>query len=176
VTAPATIVFVAGALGLVVIGRRHLTRPDHHGFWRVWGFIALLGLVCQNARVWFVAPWAAGQLASWSLLILSGMVAFTAGRQLRVLGRPLSGIEPTTALVTDGIYAHVRHPLYVSLLLLVVGSWLKDVTWAASGWAVAAAAAILATAWTEEKELVAQFGEAYRSYRRQVRGFIPGIL
>jgi protein-S-isoprenylcysteine O-methyltransferase Ste14 len=88
----------------------------------------------------------------------------------------VTGIEPTTALVTDGIYAHVRHPLYLSLVLLAAGIWLKDVTWAAGGWAVGAVAAILATAWAEEGELVAQFGEAYRAYRRRVRAFVPGIV
>ncbi|HSB89269.1 MAG TPA: methyltransferase, partial [Anaerolineales bacterium] len=147
-----------------------------HEFWRIWGFVALLGLVCRNASAWFVEPLSVRQLVSWALLIASGVVAVAGARQLRAQGSPATGIEPTTALVTEGIYAQVRHPLYLSLLLLAAGIWLKDVAWGASGWAVAAAAAILATAWVEEGELVAQFGEAYRAYRRRVRAFIPGVV
>ena len=136
----------------------------------------MLGLVCRNAFAWFAEPLAARQLMSWALLIGSGVVAMAGARQLHARGSPVAGIEPTTALVTDGIYAHVRHPLYLSLLLLAAGIWLKDVSWAASGWAVGAVAAILATARAEEGELAAQFGEAYRAYRRRVRGFIPGVV
>jgi protein-S-isoprenylcysteine O-methyltransferase Ste14 len=169
-------VFVAGSLALLVVWRRDMATPRRHEFWRIWGFVALLGLTCQNAPVWFVEPLSVRQVASWAVLILSGVLAAAGGRQLHARGRPVTGIEPTTELVTDGIYAHVRHPLYLSLLLLAAGVWLKEVTWAASGWGVAAAGAILATARAEEGELVDQFGEAYRAYQRRVRGFIPGVV
>lgn len=175
-SAVSIIVFITGTLGLLWVWRRHLARPRRHEFWRIWGFVALLGLVCSNALAWFVSPFSPRQMISWALLILSGVVAMAGARQLHARGSPVTGIEPTTALVTDGIYAHVRHPLYLSLLLLAAGIWLKDVTWAASGWAVGAVAAILATARAEEGELMVQFGEAYRAYRKRVRGFIPRFI
>lgn len=136
----------------------------------------MLGLACRNAIAWFAEPLSVRQLISWALLIASGVVAIAGARQLHARGSPVAGIEPTTVLVTEGIYAYVRHPLYLSLLLLAAGIWLKDVTWASSGWAAGAAAAILATARAEEGELVAQFGEAYRAYRQRVRAFLPGIV
>ena len=82
----------------------------------------------------------------------------------------------TTALVTTGIYAHIRHPLYASLLLLAAGAWLKDIGWASTGLAVAAWVATVATALAEEGELRRQFGEAYEVYSRRTRRFLPGIV
>jgi protein-S-isoprenylcysteine O-methyltransferase Ste14 len=102
-------------------------------------------------------------------------LAAAAGRQLRVGGRPISGIEPTTELVTDGIYRYLRHPLYISLLLLVVGVWLKNVSWASTAWGVGSGVAVWVTARREEAELGAQFGEAYRAYRARTKGYVPWV-
>jgi protein-S-isoprenylcysteine O-methyltransferase Ste14 len=172
---PSVIVFLIGALGLAVAWRRHLAAPGSHGFYRLFAFTAILGLVAWNAPAWFVEPLSLIQWISWSFLAGTLAIAWVAGRKLRRLGRPVRGIEPTTALVTSGIYGLVRHPLYASLLLLVAGTWLKDVSWASSGLALMAAAGILATARAEERELEAQFGEAYREYRARTKRFLPGV-
>src|SRR3990170_3185349 len=156
------IVFLLGAAGLAFVFRRYLTRPGRHEFWRLWAFVGLLGLVCLSARSWFVDAAPPGQLVSWILLVLSAGLAAVAGRQLRAGGRPERGIEPTTILVTEGIYRHLRHPLYLSLLLLAAGVWLKSASWASTAAAVGTALAIGQTARAEERELEAQFGEAYK--------------
>ena len=170
------IVFVLGAAGLTFVFRRYLTRPGRHEFWRLWAFVGLLGLVGLSARGWFVDAARPRQLLSWILLVLSAGLAAVAGRQLRGGGRPERGIEPTTILVTEGIYRHLRHPLYLSLLLLAAGVWLKSVSWAST---VAAAGTVLAIGQTiraEENELEAQFGQAYRDYRDRVKGIIPWLV
>ena len=169
------IVFLLGAASLAFVFRRYLTRPGRHEFWRLWAFVGLLGLVCLNAGSWFVDAARPGQLASWILLVLAAGLAAVAGRQLRVGGRPERGIEPTTILVTEGIYRHLRHPLYLSLLLLAAGVWLKSLSWASTAAATATALAIGLTARAEEKELEVQFGEAYRNYRAKAKGIIPWL-
>jgi protein-S-isoprenylcysteine O-methyltransferase Ste14 len=172
---PSLIVFLIGALGLAIVWRRHLAAPGSHGFYRFFAFTALLGLAAWNAPSWFVEPLSPIQMISWILLAGSLAVALIAGRTLRRFGRPVGGIERTTALVTSGIYGRVRHPLYGSLLLLAAGAWLKDVSWASSGLALFAAVAIVATAVAEERELEAQFGEAYAAYRGWTKRFLPGV-
>jgi protein-S-isoprenylcysteine O-methyltransferase Ste14 len=170
------IVFLLGAAGLVFVFRRYLTRPGRHEFWRLWAFVGLLGLACLSARSWFADAGRPGPLLSWIVLALSAVLAAVAGRQLRGGGRPERGIEPTTILVTDGIYRHLRHPLYLSLLLLAAGVWLKSVSWASTGAAAATVLALGQTIRAEESELEAQFGQSYRDYRARVKAIIPGLV
>jgi len=170
------IVFLSGAAGLAFVFRRYLTRPGRHEFWRLWAFVGLLGLACLSARSWFVDSARPGQLLSWIVLALSAGVAVVAGRHLRRGGRPERGIEPTTVLVTDGVYRYLRHPLYLSLLLLAAGIWLKSVSWVSTGVAAATFLAIGQTIRTEENELMAQFGEAYSEYRARVKAILPWLV
>ncbi|HET7012007.1 MAG TPA: isoprenylcysteine carboxylmethyltransferase family protein [Anaerolineales bacterium] len=170
---PSLIVFLLGALGLAVVWRRHLAAPSTHGFYRYFAFVGILALACRQALAWFQDPVSFRQLTSWLLLASSLALALTAGATLRRLGRPAGAIEPTKALVTEGIYRHIRHPLYASLILLAAGAWLKQVDWISTALMVGTFLAVLATARTEERELEAQFGDAYLSYRRQTGGFLP---
>lgn len=79
-----------------------------------------------------------------------------------------------TRLVTDGVYAHVRHPQYTGLFLIVFGEgvvhWPTIVSVAAFP-IIVAAYAVLAR--KEEGQMLTQFGDAYRDYLRRVPMFIP---
>jgi protein-S-isoprenylcysteine O-methyltransferase Ste14 len=77
------------------------------------------------------------------------------------------GVGDGHGLVTTGIYAKIRHPMYLGLVLLHAGyplvyrsfvAWASTLLWAA----------FIAT-WTrfEEKVLERRYGEAYRRYRRR---------
>ena len=86
-------------------------------------------------------------IISWILLVTALVPLGFGVRSLTARGKParqragepqLLGFEKTTALVTSGIYAYIRHPLYSSLLLLAWGVFFK-----APGWAGAALAIIL---------------------------------
>ena len=78
-------------------------------------------------------------------------------------------------LVTDGLYAWMRHPQYTGLYLISVGmlvQWPTIVT-------VATWPALLLIyyrlARREEREAEAQFGDAYRAYRARVPMFVPRL-
>lgn len=76
-------------------------------------------------------------------------------------------------LVTDGIYAWVRHPQYAGLFLITVGmlvQWPTIVT--AATWPVLIVV-YSRLARREEREAEAHFGDAYRAYRAQVPMFVP---
>jgi len=112
-----------------------------------------------------------------------GAVLFAAGGALRlwpvfVLGNRFSGlvaIQPGHTLVTTGIYAVIRHPSYLGLLVNSLG-------WALafrSGVGVLLCALLipplLARIHAEERLLRAQFGEAYDAYRARTSRMIPGL-
>jgi protein-S-isoprenylcysteine O-methyltransferase Ste14 len=79
-----------------------------------------------------------------------------------------------TRLVTDGVYARVRHPQYTGLFMIVFGEGVVHWPTIVS----VAALPVIVIAYTllarkEERQMLAQFGEAYRDYQRHVPMFIP---
>lgn len=89
---------------------------------------------------------------------------------------PASDRGSTERLVTTGIYRHIRHPMYSSLLFLAWGAFLKSVTIDTLILSVLASLALLSTAKTEEAENVARFGQEYRDYMERTRRFVPFLL
>lgn len=175
--------FAVLSLPVVALSRRSLRHPRSHGFPRFFAFEAILGLVVLNAPVWFARPFAAHQLASWVLLwtslplALHGFLLLRAGRPSSAAADPTNlAFENTTVLVTRGAYAHIRHPLYASLLLLAWGVALKR---PAAGSLVLAAVAtvfLVLTAKADERECLARFGPAYGAYMARTRMFLPWLL
>lgn len=78
-------------------------------------------------------------------------------------------------LVTDGVYAWVRHPQYAGLYLVTIGmfvQWPTIITVAT--WPVLLVV-YYRLARREEREAEARFGEAFRAYRARVPMFVPRI-
>jgi len=80
---------------------------------------------------------------------------------------------PAPQFTTPLLYRHVRHPLYVGLLLAF---------WAAPTmsaghlmFAVASTGYVLIGVFFEERDLIDQFGDRYRTYREQVGMLIPRV-
>jgi protein-S-isoprenylcysteine O-methyltransferase Ste14 len=107
------------------------------------------------------------------MLLGDGLIAWT----LLVFGswRLLARIEPRHHLLTTGPFGLIRHPTYLALLLVALGTFL----WIPTPWVLGALVAIVLTserrARAEERLLVATFGERYRAYRGRVRRWIPGL-
>ena len=77
-------------------------------------------------------------------------------------------------LMTDGVYGRVRHPQYTGLFLIVFGEGI--VHWPTIVSVVAFPVIVIAytmLARREERQMVEQFGDAYREYQRRVPMFIP---
>jgi protein-S-isoprenylcysteine O-methyltransferase Ste14 len=77
-------------------------------------------------------------------------------------------------LVTVGPYRWVRHPFYDAVGLAVLANSLV-----AANWFLLATGALLVTMMvirtrTEEKHLLARFGDSYRSYMERTGRFFPG--
>jgi len=91
---------------------------------------------------------------------------------LRQVWLHLRGKEYTSlGFVTPGPYRFVRHPLYVGWLIAVWAT--PTMTAAHLVFALGLTTYILIAIYFEERDLIAHFGERYRTYRRQVGMFIP---
>ena len=77
-------------------------------------------------------------------------------------------------LVTDGPYAHVRHPMYAGLIIAALGGILLYRNWTMLFLLVTFLGVTL-RARREERMLSAEFGEEWRAYCRAVRGWFPRL-
>lgn len=82
--------------------------------------------------------------------------------------------RPDGELVTGGIYAFIRHPLYASLILLGFAWALIWRSWPVLGLALVQAIFLDAKARCEERYMIARFS-GYADYRRRVKRLIPGL-
>ncbi|MDM0054136.1 methyltransferase family protein [Variovorax fucosicus] len=176
--------FVLLSAVLVYVSRGPLRQPGSHGFYRFFAWECILALVLLNLPVWDRDPLAPHQLLSWGLLIASAWLPIHAVRLLKRLGKPtqeradaaLYGFEKTSSLVTSGAFRYIRHPMYTALMLLAWGAFLKQFSWLGLGLVLAATALLFVTALRDERECLQHFGEAYRTYMRGTRRFIPFVL
>lgn len=112
-------------------------------------------------------------------LVLAGALRFAIQKRLTMkilLGLPeIAPDRYPRALITDGIYARVRHPRYAQLLIALVGyalianhlaSYIVVALWLPAIHVIVA---------LEEKELLEHFGESYANYCLRVPRFIPKI-
>ena len=128
------IAFVIATGLLVYISRASLRQAGSHGFYRFFAWECILLLFLLNVETWFVDPFSWHQIIAWTLLFACFVPLAFGVRSLRERGKPteerpgdpsLLAFEKTTALVTTGIFAYIRHPLYSSLLLLAWGIFFK---------------------------------------------------
>jgi protein-S-isoprenylcysteine O-methyltransferase Ste14 len=83
-------------------------------------------------------------------------------------------LKDSARLVTEGIYAHVRHPMYLSVLLLMAAALAADPRlWRIALWA-ALLAVLIAKARREEGYLRARFPQ-YAEYMQRTARLLPRI-
>jgi len=179
------ITFVITTALPVYISRASLRQPVSHGFYRFFAWESILALFLLNVDQWFIDPFSWHQLISWALLFASLVPLAFGVKTLRRRGHPaeerpgapsLLAFEKTTTLVTSGIYAYIRHPLYSSLLLLAWGIFFKAPGLAGGLLALVATTFLIATARADEQECLSFFGEEYQKYIGKTKRFLPFLF
>lgn len=175
------VAFALITIGLIYVSRASLLKPRSHGFYRFLAWEAILVLFLLNVDDWLRDPFCWHQLVSWFLLSISAFLVIYGALLLRWIGRRdaqredahLLDFEKTAELVTVGIYRHIRHPMYSSLLFLGWGVFFKAPSWVGGLLAAATTLSLVAAAHFEEVEDIGYFGEAYRAYMKRTKRFIP---
>jgi protein-S-isoprenylcysteine O-methyltransferase Ste14 len=185
-----------GLLSLFAIQHSGMARP---GFKRIWTRIvpepaerptyvllttlalALLFWLWQpiGGAVWTVTNPAgalalhAAYFAGWGLLLYATMLIDhfdLFGLRQAWLGFRGQSYSPRP-FATPGLYAHVRHPIYVAWAIIF---WSTP---AMSGgrllFAVVATAYMVAAVFLEERDLIGTFGDAYRRYQESTPRYFP---
>ena len=111
--------------------------------------------------------------AAW-LLVAAGIgIAAVAVGAFKRAGTGIVPFDPATALVTGGLYRYTRNPMYLGMVLLLVGvatalgslgAWLPIpvFVWIIQAWFIVG----------EERFLEQTFGESYVAYKRCVRRWL----
>ncbi len=130
------------------------------------------------------AGWGEGDALAF-VTVVAGAVLIAAGlalwawtvRLFARIGRgTLAPWDPTTHLVVEGPYRHVRNPMISAVLAILVGEGLAlgsagILVWSAAFFAVNWAYFVA----SEEPGLERRFGEEYRTYKRAVPRWLPRI-
>jgi len=176
--------FLAGSVLVVWWSRSAIRQPGSHGFYRFFAWEAILLLLVLNHEPWGKQPFSPHQTASWVLMLLSIGLALGGLLTLRRDGKAgeeradptLYGFEKTTSLVSSGLFAYIRHPMYASLLALAWGAFFQDPSLSGSLVAAFASFSLLLTAKADERECLQYFGVQYAEYKQRTWMFIPFLL
>jgi protein-S-isoprenylcysteine O-methyltransferase Ste14 len=126
-----------------------------------------------------LADYAFHPLLGWLglLVLIAALVLFRLTH--KQLGRNWSvtlETRTTHALVTDGLYGYVRHPMYSSFLLSAIAQALLLPNWIAGLSGLAGIAVLFFYRVDKEEALMTEtFGEDYRAYMQRTRRIVPWV-
>lgn len=139
--------------------------------------LLLLCIIGAFIERWLVpAPFLPPALALWTGVPIVGLALGLFGWAIVTMrggGASIPTHTATSTIVESGPYRLSRNPIYLSMILLLVGIG----CWANSIWFLtwAAVAAILLTVYVikrEEQYLERKFGAVYSTYKRRVRRWL----
>jgi protein-S-isoprenylcysteine O-methyltransferase Ste14 len=147
-------------------------------------FFLLAPGVVAGLLPWTITRWRAANASPWPLraagfaLLGAGLAVLLSAFARFVMegsGTP-APVAPTRRLVIGGMYRHVRNPMYLAVLAIVVGQalvWWRPIL---LGYAAVVTVAFVAfVRGYEEPALRRRFGDQYEAYRRAVPGWWPRL-
>jgi protein-S-isoprenylcysteine O-methyltransferase Ste14 len=148
-------------------------------------FLVLAPGVVAGLIPWVITRWRVPWTGAWvwpvaigaGVVILSGVAVLLDAfiRFARAEGTPAPP-APTAHLVVVGPYRHVRNPMYLAVLAIILGqAWLFRNGGAVVYAGIVLVAVVLFVLGYEQPTLEDEYGEEYREYRRNVRGWIPRV-
>jgi protein-S-isoprenylcysteine O-methyltransferase Ste14 len=149
------------------------------------GFLVLTpgvvaGLIPAVITGWRI-PWTGGWVSPVAIVaaiaILGGVVVLLDAfiRFARADGTPAPPM-PTGHLVVVGPYRYVRNPMYLAVLTIILGQALLFRSGGTLLYAgIVLVAVVLFVLGYEEPALESEYGDEYREYQRNVRGWVPQV-
>jgi methanethiol S-methyltransferase len=149
---PLTIYLLTGWLGEAY----PVLQPFNHKFGHLW--VVVFG----------------GSDLAWALVMGASLLLMVAGYLLLSKGwRQVHGGRGR--MITDGLYAHVCHPQYTGLFLVILGFLVQWPTLLTVLMAPILVFAYVRLARSEEQYMISHFGDNYTEYMRSVPAFFPPL-
>ena len=139
--------------------------------------IALGAVLIGLALDWLAPAYILTVLMSWEtrlpvgllLIVCGGLLAYGGFRSFGRAGTNVNPYKPSIMLSTSGVYAYLRNPMYVGLMLIVGGIGIALASdWTLVMLVVAGLTIHFGVVLREERYLAAKFGLAYEQYCKAV--------
>jgi protein-S-isoprenylcysteine O-methyltransferase Ste14 len=115
-------------------------------------------------------------LASGIALLCAVLLLGGAAFEMRKAKTNIPTWEPTLALVTDGVYARTRNPIYLAFIIFLIGTgMLFNSDWLFVMLVPFVLIIHYGVIRREERYLLARFGAPYADYMKQVPRYLLGI-
>ena len=142
---------------------------------------ARVGIVIQGIA-FFLVFWRLGSMAvaAWReavaviFFIVAAALSWSSARALGTQWRIDAGLNADHRLIQTGAYRFVRHPIYASMVALLIAVGFLN-----ARWPLFAAAVVLHLVGTEirvrteDRLLASRFGDEFRSYQNAVPAYVP---
>jgi len=150
-----------------------LVKIDKRARWGVFLQCLAYSLLWQG-HFWEKSPSSWRVVASCCFFAAGCVISWTAARALGRQFRFEAAVDSAHTLVRSGPYCYVRHPIYTSMLcvLLASGLVLSPVSLLLGAFAVFIAGAVIRVR-IEDSLLESQFGAEFMDYRQRVPGMLP---
>jgi protein-S-isoprenylcysteine O-methyltransferase Ste14 len=126
----------------------------------------LLANLLARLGIWDLNTGAAVMMILSTVIILAGLWLIAWGWQK---------IHKSKGLVTDSIYAHVRHPQYLGIILITLAFLIQWPTLLTLAMWPILIVMYYRLAKREEREMEVKFANKYRKYKRRVPMFLPSL-
>jgi len=158
---------------------RRLNENTEQGKWKpTWKDIilyALLGILFIGQVVLcFIsyngAGWDFVLYIGWAVFALSMIIGWLSRIAFEKKGKSPDGESfiHTSVVVESGIYAIVRHPMYLSGILFFISLVLISQHWLSMIFSVPVIVYFYISTWSEERSSIEKFGDAYMAYIQRV--------
>ena len=167
-------------LGLTALRKQRLEKAvkvDPRARWGIGLVMAGYFIVCVHSPEFWNSDFDLGHALAGAVFALVAIVVFrnavaNLGRQWRFD----AGLNQDHELVQTGVYRFVRHPIYASML----GMLLADVCWAGTlpGWPIGLVLFLIGTEIrirVEDQLLRQRFGERFSQWQTSVPAYLPLI-
>lgn len=108
-----------------------------------------------------------------AILIITGTWIISRGIKGLRLSHGVAGRDQGDVLVTTGIFAYTRNPMYFGAILMILGWFLVSAFTFILISTVLFLLVFFIVAKSEEKQLEQKYGKKYRAYKRKVPLFFP---
>ena len=152
----------------------------------MWLFVAFVGLSLVYAFFHFRDFLVGADLGAHAWLITPAWVVILIGfyldwvRRKHLTTRILVGSPElegdASNLLTEGLYAHLRHPRYLALIIAYLGYALFANFSGVYIYFAASMPLLGFIIWLEERELYERFGQAYRDYASKTPCILPKLF
>ena len=168
---------------------RQLNKNTEQGQWKptlkeiiLWSFLGILfvGQVVFCFISYNGAGWDFVLYIGWAVFAFSMVLGWLSRIAFEAKGKAPKGENfiHTSVVVESGIYTIVRHPIYLSFILLVSSLILISQHWLSLIFSIPFVVYFYISTWSEDCSSIGKFGEAYKSYMQRVprMNLILGII